>query len=67
MLLSLYFPVTRNPSRAVTLPNIGVPHYVGDPHRVTYPYEMAHGTFEFPQYTLLVYKGLSRLGREFQF
>jgi len=38
MLLSLYFPVTCNPSRAVTLPNIGVPHYIGVPHRVTYPY-----------------------------
>jgi len=25
-------------SRAVTLPNIGVPHYIGVPHRVTYPY-----------------------------
>ena len=32
------FPVTCNPSRAVTLPNIGVPHYIGVPHRVTYPY-----------------------------
>jgi len=31
LLLSLYFPVTCNPSRAVTLPNIGVLH------RVTYP------------------------------
>ena len=36
--LSLYFPITCNPSRAVTLPNIGVPHYIGVPHRVTYPY-----------------------------
>jgi len=38
MLLSLYFPVTCNPTRAVTLPNIGVPLYIGVPHRVTYPY-----------------------------
>jgi len=38
MLMFLYFPVTCNPSRAVTLPNIGVPHYIGVPHRVTYPY-----------------------------
>ena len=38
MLLSLDFPVTRNPSRAVTLPNIGLPQYIGVPHRVTYPY-----------------------------
>ena len=35
----LYFPVTCNPTRAVTLPNIGVPLYIGVPHRVTYPYE----------------------------
>jgi len=33
MLLFLYFPVTCQPSRAVALPNIGVPH------RVTYPYD----------------------------
>ena len=26
-----------DPSRAVTLPNIGVPHHMGVPHRVTYP------------------------------
>ena len=26
------------PTRAVTLPNIGVPHYIGIPHRVSYPY-----------------------------
>ena len=26
-----------NPVRAVTLPNIGVPKYMGVPHRVTYP------------------------------
>jgi len=32
MLMSLYFPVTCNPSRAVTSRNIGFPH------RVTYPY-----------------------------
>ena len=32
------FPVTCNPTRAVTLPNIGVPLYIGVPHRVTYPY-----------------------------
>ena len=32
-----YFPVTCNPSRAVTLPNIGVPHYIGVPHPVTSP------------------------------
>ena len=38
MLLSLYFPVTCNPTRAVTLPNIGVPLYIGVPRRVTYLY-----------------------------
>ena len=38
MLLSLYFPVTCNPSRAVTLPNIGVPRYIGVLYRVSYPY-----------------------------
>ena len=27
--MSLYFPVTSNPSRAATLPNIGVPHHIG--------------------------------------
>jgi len=32
----LHCPVTCNPSRAVTLPNIGVPHYIGVPHRVTF-------------------------------
>jgi len=37
--LSLYFPVTCNPTRAVTLPNIGVPLYIGVPRRVTYPYQ----------------------------
>ena len=37
MLLSLYFAVTCNPSRAVTLPNIGVPYYIGAPPRITYP------------------------------
>jgi len=26
-----------NPSGAVTLSNIGVPHYIGVPRRVTYP------------------------------
>ena len=31
-------PVTCDPSRAVTLPYIGVFHYIGVPHRVTYPY-----------------------------
>ena len=25
------------PTRSVTLPNIGVPHYIGVPQRVTYP------------------------------
>jgi hypothetical protein len=34
---SLYFPVTCNPSRAVTLPSIGALLYIGVPHRVTYP------------------------------
>ena len=38
MLVSLYFPVTCNPSRAVTSPNNGVPQYIGVPHRVAYPY-----------------------------
>ena len=38
----LYFPVTCNPSREVTLPNIGVPHYMGVPHRVTYPYPLRY-------------------------
>ena len=37
--LSMYFSVTRNPSRAVTLPNIRVPHYIGVPQRVIYPME----------------------------
>jgi len=52
MLLSLYFPVACNPSRAVTLPNIGVPHYIGVPHRVTYPswqvYSLAGGPTMVP-------------------
>ena len=34
----LYFPVTCNLSRAVTLPNIGVLHYIEVPHWVAYPY-----------------------------
>jgi len=34
--------LTNVPARAVTLPNIGVPHYVGVPHRVTYPYGSPH-------------------------
>ena len=38
MLLSLCFPDTCNPARAVTLPNIGIPHFLGVPLRVTYPY-----------------------------
>ena len=37
MLLSLYFPVTCNPSGAVKLPNIGVPQYIEVPHRVAFP------------------------------
>jgi len=37
MLSFLYFPVTCDTSKAVTLPNIGLPHYIGVPHRVTYP------------------------------
>jgi hypothetical protein len=37
MLVLLYFPVACNPSRTVTLSNIGVPHYIRVPHRVTYP------------------------------
>ena len=37
MLSFLYFPVTCNPSRAVTLPDIGVPQCIGVPHRYTYP------------------------------
>ena len=36
MLLSPYFPVTCNPSKAVTFPNIGVPYYIGVTQRVTY-------------------------------
>ena len=36
--MSLYLPVTCNPSRAVTLPNIAVPRCIEVPHRVTYPY-----------------------------
>ena len=39
--LSQYFTVSCNPSRAVTLPNIGVPQYIGVPLRVTYPYGTA--------------------------
>jgi len=38
MPLFLYLPVTCNPSRAVTLPNIGISHYPGVPHRVAYPF-----------------------------
>jgi len=37
MFLSLHFPATCSPSRSVTLTNIGVPQYIGVPHRVTYP------------------------------
>ena len=37
----LYFAVTCNPTRAVTLPAIGVPLYIGVPHRVFYPYTWA--------------------------
>ena len=32
MRMSLYFSVTCDPSGAVTLPNIGVPHCIGVPH-----------------------------------
>ena len=46
MVLSLHFPVTCNSSRAVTLPKIGVPQYIGDPHRVTYPYVFHAGFFQ---------------------
>ena len=38
MLRFLYFPVTCNPPRAVTLPDIEVAHYIGVLHRLTYPY-----------------------------
>ena len=38
MLLALYFPVTCNPCRAVTLPKMGIAEYIGVPHRVTNPY-----------------------------
>ena len=33
------FPVTYDPSRAVTLPNIGVPHHNGVSQRVTYSHD----------------------------
>jgi len=36
--VSLYFPVTCNPSKVVTLPNIGILQCIGVPHRVTCPY-----------------------------
>jgi len=39
MLMSLYFPVTCSPYRAVTLPNTGVPHYIRISYRVTYSYD----------------------------
>ena len=42
MLLFLYFPVTCNPTKAVTLPNIGDHLCIGVPRRVTYPYLIAH-------------------------
>ena len=45
MLLSLYCPVTCDPYRAVTLPNIGIPH------RGTYPYSApghTHPLFKSP-------------------
>ena len=45
MLLFLYLPVTCNPSRAITLPNIEVHHFIGVPHRVTYPYRASPGGF----------------------
>ena len=32
----LYFPGTCKPYSAVTLPDIGIPHYIGVSHRVTY-------------------------------
>ena len=38
MPLSLRFPVTCNPCRAVTLPNVGVPECIGVLHRVRYPH-----------------------------
>ena len=47
MLLSLYLPVTYNPSRAVTLQNIGVPHSIGVPYRVTYP-SVGCANFQIP-------------------
>jgi len=31
--------VSNPPTGAVTLPNIGVPLYIGVPHRVPYPYK----------------------------
>ena len=33
-------------TRAVTLPDIGVPHYIGVPHRVTYPQKVRHTPME---------------------
>ena len=30
-------PIQIQPTRAVTLPNLGVPHHIEVPHRVTYP------------------------------
>jgi len=41
-------PVTCNPSRAVTLPNIGVPLYIGVPHRVAYPYKPSQVNYVEP-------------------
>ena len=36
MLMFLCFPVTCNPCRAVKIPNMRVPHYIGVFHRFTY-------------------------------
>ena len=35
-------------ARADTLPNIGVPHYIGVPHRATYPYSRWTTKVSFP-------------------
>ena len=50
---SFYFPVTCNPSKAVMLSNVGVPHFIGVPHRVTFI--LPHATFRS--------SGIERRGR----
>ena len=60
MLLSLYCPVTCDPYRAVTLPNIGIPH------RGTYPYSApghTHPLFKSPSDVYGWFGGVLHRGR----